>query len=721
MAPEQKQRLSQPFVLSLLLWLLVVAILFVRYGLPIKDGDIWFHLAYGRYFIEQGTLTLDHRIFSWTPSSNETIYCAWLSQIAFYLLYKLGGLKALFAMRYLGLASYVILLAWFARQKNLVWHPVVPLLAALGLFTVPAAAFAKPELFSFILMNVFVFIWWKIKTTHTNRTYRFCYLFPLLMLIWVNSHGVFLFGLFFLVVICCGEWLNYYLSSSYVLDRNIRRHLFIATGLSFLLTLVTPYGWSYQYNLYIETILTRLQGHEENLYSFVVAYKSIFKYGSLVFISSLLLLTFLMIFWRRVREKRIDYAVISAVVSFTVLYVWMFRTTYLVIPILAFSSVGLMEHDLPASSSNLLTRRFITTASAAGVLLVLGMSVWLVRYKQIGPLWSGFGVCDMSPVSSAEYIQKYFPDARLANTYNTGAYFMWALWPKTPVMIDARRFPYEGWLAKYVEDVEQCNLTALEEQFPSDLWFVDFSFPRLLLRLNGAKQWQLAHWDKGGALFVHKDLPLPDVDVFPPASIDLRNFRRSRLVLFLFMDMGKVDIAEQLMANIQQRFGSGYYAPDVAQLTRYVNAVKALQTGELNTVVSLLQSEQAASDASDARMNRILALAYNGLALQKWMQSQWPEAVDYVRKAYKASPQNPVALYNLGVAEWYLAQTSSQPPQRQIVSSSLLGSQQVRWKQPLKRFVTMVRGQSKGYEAALSVASQVLRNEYREVPPLMKQ
>jgi hypothetical protein len=81
--------------------LVVLATIALRYAEPINDGDIWFHLAYGRYFLENHTLIPDHSIFSWTPAANDTIYCAWIPEIFFYLLFKAGGLQVLYALRYL--------------------------------------------------------------------------------------------------------------------------------------------------------------------------------------------------------------------------------------------------------------------------------------------------------------------------------------------------------------------------------------------------------------------------------------------------------------------------------------------------------------------------------------------------------------------------------------------------------------------------------------------
>ncbi|WP_321531248.1 hypothetical protein [uncultured Desulfuromonas sp.] len=704
---------------SVFLWLMAIAILLLRYGLPTRDGDIWFHLAYGRYFVEHGTLTLDHGIFSWTPAANDVVYCAWLSQIVFYLLYQLAGLKILFVVRYAGIASFLVGLGWFAHRKNCLRHPVVPLVGALGIYSVLAAAFIKPELFSFVFFTAYVLLWWLIKTTQQVNAYRLCYLFPLLMLIWVNCHGVFLFGLFFLVVVSSGEWLNSFFSTSSKLASKVRYHLYAATLLSFLLTLATPYGFGYHQHLFRQLVLTRLQaGGGEELYNFIFAYHSVWNQTDLLVTTGILFAIFSVFLLRRLRERHVDFSIIFTVIAFGVLFFWMMRTTYLLIPVLAFGCVGLMRGVVDGGGLCRLKQRIVTIVCTIAVLSIFSATVWLVRYKQVVPLWSGFGIrYNSGPVSTAEYIQKYFPDLRLGNTYNSGAYFLWSLWPQTQVMIDARRFPYEAWLPKYVDNADNGDFIALTESFPADQWFVDLGYPILILKFYASSQWQLAHWDKGGALFVKKDIPLPEVPVFTPDSLDLRNFSQAKIAFLLLMDMGKVNIADQVLENIKQRFTSWYFEEKIAKLERYIKSVIALQNGDLDNVISLLGTERD----NDARMNLILSKAYNGLALQKWMQSQWHDALTYVRRVSVLRSQDPVALYNLGVAEWYVSRSSFETSRQQALSLTLLVPQQDRWQKTLKHFIEMVRARPKGYEPAINVAVKILRHDYHQVPPLMKQ
>ena len=61
------------------------------YAEPVMDGDLWFHLAYGRFMVENRTLVPDHTVFSWTPADNATIYCAWIPEITLYAIHAWAG------------------------------------------------------------------------------------------------------------------------------------------------------------------------------------------------------------------------------------------------------------------------------------------------------------------------------------------------------------------------------------------------------------------------------------------------------------------------------------------------------------------------------------------------------------------------------------------------------------------------------------------------------
>ena len=128
--------------------IIVILTVALRYALPVRDGDIWFHLLYGEYFWQHKTLLADHTLFSWTPSTNDTIYCTWLSDVFFYFCYKITGITGLFVFRYLCIYMLVFSCYLFARKMKIVNQPVTWLVCLLATLMAYTGIIAKPEIFS---------------------------------------------------------------------------------------------------------------------------------------------------------------------------------------------------------------------------------------------------------------------------------------------------------------------------------------------------------------------------------------------------------------------------------------------------------------------------------------------------------------------------------------------------------------------------------------------
>ena len=80
-------------------------------------------LAYARQILRARSLIPDHTAFSWTPSTNNYIYCAWLSEVFFYGFWQKLGPRS-WAFRYLVVAGAMGLLALFARRLGLLTAPL---------------------------------------------------------------------------------------------------------------------------------------------------------------------------------------------------------------------------------------------------------------------------------------------------------------------------------------------------------------------------------------------------------------------------------------------------------------------------------------------------------------------------------------------------------------------------------------------------------------------
>ena len=220
----------------------------IRSASPILDSDLFWQMAYARQMIERGTLVLDHTAFSWTPTSNATIYCAWLAEFVLYGLCSAFGLTALFALRYAALAVIAWLLWRYAKQMGLALSPFVVFVLLLVTLASSSVVNAKPELFSVVFTHVVLWAWFQAKRAdHAGERGAAYYLalLPITLLVWVNTHGGFILVAPILAAIVVGELINRRVSKATALSARGLGWLLAACGLCAMATLATPYGAEY--------------------------------------------------------------------------------------------------------------------------------------------------------------------------------------------------------------------------------------------------------------------------------------------------------------------------------------------------------------------------------------------------------------------------------------------------------------------------------------------
>src|SRR3954470_12320654 len=105
--------------------LALVAVLAILTTVPVSDGDLFWHLSYGEQIVHRGTLKPDPTLYSWTPASSGITYCSWLAELVLQEVWTLGGLPALFALRYLLAGAVLVLVGLTMRERGVLRDPLV--------------------------------------------------------------------------------------------------------------------------------------------------------------------------------------------------------------------------------------------------------------------------------------------------------------------------------------------------------------------------------------------------------------------------------------------------------------------------------------------------------------------------------------------------------------------------------------------------------------------
>lgn len=681
---------------------LVAIVAGIKYALPLRDSDIWFHLAYGRYFWQVKTLIPDHTLFSWTPVTGDTIYCTWLADLLLYALYSVGDLPALFILRYCCLFFFIALFLWYARQLQLLWNPITWLLCLLGILLADVAIFAKPEIFTFVMMTGLVATWWHIRSFPSRWPGR-CYLIPLILLLWVNSHGGVIFGYTFLIVVIAGELCNKW-SGLHELPAAIQKHIFLSAVLGFITILLTPYGLSYPVYLAQHIIPTT-----ENLQNFnsipILAYVSPFSnYGSgLSFanLGNLALFMMLIITLPAVKSKTLDWSLLLSNLVFALLYTSMGRTTFYWAPVLAFSMMYLLgkrQNFLTKSSG---VTAFFLYATTSSIMLLVALTS--IRNSLCSPdeyMHAGFGSGDGTPVQAARFIKKNFPNRNIGNTYNQGSYLLWELWPSNKIMIDSRYFPFRSWIGDFFAFGQQpWKYQTFMEQNKADIWCIGLHKPQLYLWFLASVDWKLAYYGKNSAVFVREHIPLPQKHADRRTDFDsLQNPYAAMAALRFALVIQDWPIAAKIISQMQSTFTCTSQQALIANAISCYEAYKAYFLGNYKEAIYHLT--HAAENGYFINQG-MTADAYTHLASEAWEAQKNNLALIYTIKALKEY-QTTEALFNYGLICSYAEYKSDESLTAACTSFS--------WRDSLNMMKNRSRGKADGINL-VRIANAVITGE----------
>ena len=179
-----------PFYLSLLVAVLLVPAALGSSQTIFNDGDVSWHIATGQWILDHRAIpTTDPFSFTW--AGKPWVPIEWLAELLYASAYRLagyGGVAALVTAALAGLQAVV-----FANASR--WtRPLLPI--ALMDFVLIPTMLARPHLLTWPLLAWW--IWLMLRAREKDRAPPLPA--ALIMTIWANLHGGFVFGLLFAAV-----------------------------------------------------------------------------------------------------------------------------------------------------------------------------------------------------------------------------------------------------------------------------------------------------------------------------------------------------------------------------------------------------------------------------------------------------------------------------------------------------------------------------------------
>ena len=443
--------------LSRLVTAITFIAIFVMAARESADMDTWWHLRTGQWIVEHRAVP---RVdpFSHTRLGASWESPGWLAQVAMYGLFSHFG----FAGLNLFTASFVTLaFVWVYRACE--GH------ALLKAFTLVLAAVssgvywsARPQIISFMLSGLFAYVLWLYRWRGTNRLW----VLPPLMALWANVHGGFAIGFILLAINLVGQgltWAYRWFCRKVVdvpvaqavgdLDARGLRWLAgtgLACGVAVVVNPAGPVMLLYPLKTVAMAVLQESiqEWQSPNFHLFLM-------HPFLV----LLVATLAAMAWSRLGVNLTDWVLVCGVAYLGLLAGRHMALLALVAPPVLTRQVQMGWADLKAREPRWGQWVRLSSEAPHGRMLmfnwlVLGMVTLagLVKVALVLPTATNeVKLAKMVPVAAAAFVKRTHPVGKLFNSYNYGAYLLWALYPDYPVYVDGRTDLYSDlFLREYI-------------------------------------------------------------------------------------------------------------------------------------------------------------------------------------------------------------------------------------------------------------------------------
>ena len=666
---------------------------FVRFAAPVKDGDFFWHVKYGEYMIENRTPVPDHSLYSWTPANNKAIYCTWIGDIFLYLMNRAGGLPLLVVFRYLCTFTLIFAVwayAWRMGQGRDIFTFIVLIIVVLSSYS---ASFLKPEIMSMVFMAIASGLYFSVKASLWGKWGTKPFLFyPFLFLLWVNIHGVFLFGLLLLALITFGETLNYRFSRQCSLTAQGMRHLLTGAVLSLLATFATPYGYKLHLYLFNDRVLGEGRLSVKHVAAFQPIFDRTFFHMHYVELWVIMLMSFVVLYSLLVWKKwEWDWAVLLPTIFLALFFARFVRATYYWPAFWGMSLIYLRTRIGPYWQ---ITPRAGTALKSAFILLFLflsGRAIYDSRFSPFLNQWLGFGIGYANPVQASEFLKEHRPGKLLYNSYGVGGYLIYDLYPGYKVFCDPRFFPYKEWYAQYREfNNAEMRLSEFQDKYPFDVAVVDYHFSKKAInKFLLSRQWAPVFYGPSAVIFVREDAGFSyDIHRLDKHRFDgLKTLHQAYTVFIVAQNIDDLETSCHILELIKKKFSyMAEYEKIVRVCTIYQEALAAMAEGDyekafakLNPVGLYPNRLKANASLVKLRNWKVRGLVKNG---------EYREALGLIEATLQVIPVHVTGLYNAGIIG-YIIETRENSQKESDVRTRAPDKKAANWKNYLKRFLEL--------------------------------
>lgn len=484
----------------------VFAAFFFYYPSIGGDQDIWFHIRYGAHYVQNFTWNIDHGQFNWTKFNPEFRYVTWIGSSILYIVYSLMSHYGLYLLQYIVISSIIFCFIYFLKKTGYRFD-ITSLLAILGVLLVLNLKYLyiKPDMFSGLLFVVACMIYYKAKET---ENWKLFYIYPPLFILWVNTHGGFIVGLFLISAAFGGELVNSLFFKKARLRWKNLRHFAISVVLSYAALGINPGGYGYFTGVIRDFFSPEMKEIRGIIFEYMSMWNSItfqpvsirFRFAGFAMLLMLILFVAICIYLL-VRKRFFDMPSVFLVLFFYVFGMSIVRSSQY------FPLIWFFAFFYVYKRYDVVKIKGVFNFISLGIIFIICVKIVyfaLVEYDSLA--WFGTNWEASYPVKEVEYVKKAKPPGNIWNDYLSGGYLLWGLYPDYKVFIDPR---YGGYMRNFMPTAEEYQtpegVESYTKRFPFKVALVAYhetGFVEWLLKAD----WRIAFLDKNALVIVHKSI-----------------------------------------------------------------------------------------------------------------------------------------------------------------------------------------------------------------------
>ncbi len=460
----------------------------------LADADTGYHIRAGEFIIN--TLSIPrHDIFSFlSPPISWTAH-EWLSEVVMALIHKAFGLTGVVIF-----FAFVIALVYSTLFKTIKAYRNNIILAVFVVTLVIASSeihwLARPHIFSLFLMV----IWYYLLEEYQCHDRNYLYLFPPLMLLWINLHAGFIAGFILIGVYLFGNLLKAVVSKNMERERwkTKSRLLGLTMFACLVVSLINPYGY---HILLFPLKLTSNKFIMDNVVEFMSPNfhePMTFRY-----------LLFLMIAILAISNKGLNLIELALISLFS--YMALYSARYIPLFGIIAAPIIIRQAELVLEESD---GRFVNSFKKraeriASVDESAKRHLWTLMAVLIVIIFAASGKIEyrfdekIKPVAAVEFLKREHVKGNMFNNDEFGDYIIYAAWPEYKVFFDGRSDMYG------VERMKEYFKVARIEPGWEDVlkkyninWIIYDAKSALSRYLLVRDDWRLVYADKVANIFV---------------------------------------------------------------------------------------------------------------------------------------------------------------------------------------------------------------------------